>query len=119
MRYSIVYIETRPEIQERLSVGLMVLDGASVEVRTSQRKIKAAEILLSKKEYVFVSRTLAEMRKNVQTEHEVNYLARYSNNLITISPLQSIDMENTQKNRDWLYRNYVYHGSRGCNSIGQ
>lgn len=119
MKYSIVYIETHPEIQERLSVGLMVADGDLVEVKTSLKKIKAAEVLLSKKEFVFVSRTLAEMRKNIQTEQEVNYLSKYSNNLITISPLQSIDMDNTPENRDWLYRNYIYNQNRKGVSAAQ
>ena len=119
MRYSIVYIETHPEIQERLSVGLMIMEGNDVKVRTSQRKIKAAEVLLSEKEFIFVSRTLADMRKNVKTEKEINYLSRYSNNLITISPLQSIDMDDTQKNREWLYRNYIYNRYKRNASIAQ
>lgn len=119
MKYSIIYIETHPEIQERLSVGLMVADGDLVEVRTSIEKIKAAEVLLSKKEFVFVSRTLAEMKKNVQTEQEVSYLSRYSNNLITVSPLQSIDMDNTPKNREWLYHNYIYNQKRKGVSAAQ
>ena len=112
MKYSIVYIETRPEIQERLSVSLIVVDGNETQVRTSQKKLKAAEVLLTDKEYRFISRILNEMRVNVPTVKTIDYLTRYSNNLITISPLQSIDIENTPQNKDWLYRNYVYNKNK-------
>ncbi len=108
MRYSIVYIVTRPEIQERLSIGLIVLTEGRIEVKTSLKKLKATEHLLSAKEYKFVARTLGEMRNNIKTEQAVDYLTRYSNNLITVSPMQTIDIEDTKKNMEWLYRNYVY-----------
>lgn len=113
MKYSIVYIETRPEIHERLSVGLIVMSEGNAIVRTSVKKLKAAEFLLSGKEYKFVSRTLADMKNSVKTEKMVNYLTRYSNNLITVSPLQTIEIDNSEKNWDWLYRNYVYDKSKG------
>ena len=112
MKYSIVYLVTRPEIQERLSVGLIVLTEGRIEVRTSLKKLKATEPLLSTKEYKFVSRILAEMRASVKTEQTVDYLTRYSNNLITVSPMQSINIEDSKKSRDWLYRNYVYSPTR-------
>ena len=112
MKYSIVYIETRPEIQERLSVGIIVVDGDQTQVRTSQKKLKAAEFLLTDKEYRFISRTLNEMRTSVPTVKTIDYLTRYSNNLITISPLQSINIESTPQNKDWLYRNYVYNKNK-------
>jgi hypothetical protein len=113
MKYSIVYIETRPEIQERISIGLIVIAGSHIEVRTSRKKLKAAENLLTAKEYEFVARTLRNMRKNIKTEQTVDYLARYSNNLITISPMQTIDIDNSSRNWDWLYRNYVYSLTKG------
>ena len=112
MKYSIVYIETRPEIQERLSIGLIISVDGQIEVKTSLKKLKAAETLLSDREYRFVARTLGDMRNSIKTEQEVDYLSRYSNNLITISPIQTIDIDNSKKNRDWLYRNYVYSHNR-------
>ena len=108
MKYSIVYIETRPEIKERLSIGLIVLSEGRIEVRTSTKKLKVTESLLSAKEYQFVARTLGEMKNSIRTEQQVDYLTRYSNNLITVSPMQTIDMEDSKKNKDWLFRNYVY-----------
>lgn len=110
MKYHIVYIETRPEIQERLSVGVIVMAGDTAEVMTSAKKMKAAEVLLSEEEFRFISRTIGEMKNSIKTKQAVDYLTRYSNNLITVSPMQTIDMEYSSKNKDWLYRNYVYSG---------
>ena len=114
MKYSIVYIETRPEIKERLSIGLIVVaEGGNIEVRTSTKKLKAAQTLLSAKEYDFVARTIRTMKNNIRTEQTVDYLARYSNNLIPVSAMQNIDIDNSSKSREWLYRNYVYSQTRG------
>ena len=111
MKYSIIYIETKPEIQERLSIGLIVLTEGRIEVKTSVKKLRATQPLLSSKEYKIVTRILRDMKNSIKTEQMVDYLTRYSNNLITISPMQTIDIEDSKKNRDWLYRNYVYSPS--------
>ncbi|MCR5574710.1 MAG: hypothetical protein K6F78_07820 [Bacteroidaceae bacterium] len=54
------------------------------------------------------------MKRNkwVNTVEDVNYLTRYSNNLLAFSPLQSIDVAPTKQSKDWLFRNYVYDGTR-------
>lgn len=108
MKYSIVYIETRPEIQEKLSVGLIVMAENRAEVRTSEEKLKAAKLLLTDKEYRAVTQILGEMATTVKNGQDVDYMTRYSNNLITVSPLQTIDIDNSDKNREWLYSNYIY-----------
>lgn len=38
----------------------------------------------------------------------INYLSRYSNNLIQFSPLTTIDLEPTPKNYKWLFETYVF-----------
>ena len=45
------------------------------------------------------------------TADTIDYLTRYSNNMISMSPLQSIDIMPTEQNKDKLYRNYVYAGA--------
>lgn len=108
--YSIIYAVIRPEISEQLSIGLIIVDGAKVEVRYSQEKMNAMQNLFSEKEYRFISGTVASMTKDhtVATIEDVNYLIRYSNNLIALSPLQSIDISPTEQNKEWLLANYVY-----------
>lgn len=112
MEYSIIYAVIRPEISERLSVGLIIVDGDKVDVRYSRQKLNALQPILSEKEYKFVSRVVTSMKKRqtVKTTGAIDYLTRYSNNLLAVSPLQPIDIPSTKQNKDKLYRNYVYAG---------
>lgn len=114
MKYSIIYAVIRPEISEQLSVGLIIVDGNQVNVRYSQKKLTALKGLFSDKEHRFVSRVIGSLRKNrsISSVEAVNYLTRYSNNLIAVSPLQNIDIAPSEKSKDWLFRNYVYDGAR-------
>ena len=98
LRYSIIYAVIRPEISEQLSVGLIIVDGEQVDVRYSRNKLNALQGLFPEKEYKFVSRVISQMKRNkrVNTVEDINYLSRYSNNLITFSPLQSIDIVQTR-----------------------
>jgi len=45
---------------------------------------------------------------SINSEDAINYLVRYSNNLIAVSPLQSIDIEATEQSKQSLLRNYIY-----------
>lgn len=102
----------RPEISEKISVGLVIVNGEQLDVRYSRRKLNALQLLIPEKEYRFVYKVVSQMnrKKNLRSVEDVNYLTRYSNNLIAFSPLQSIDMAPTEQNKDWLFKNYVYEG---------
>ena len=114
LRYSIIYAVIRPEISEQLSIGLIIVDGSKVEVRYSQDKLNAMQNLFSEKENQFIAGVVSSMTNGnkVETVEDVNYLIRYSNNLIALSPLQSIDISPTDQNKDWLFANYVYNHDR-------
>ena len=114
LRYSIIYAVIRPEISERVSVGLIIVDGEKVDVRYSRQKLNALQSLLSGNEYRSLSRVVNSMQRNqtVNSPEAINYLTRYSNNLIAISPLQTIDVEPTKQSKDKLFKNYVYDGVR-------
>ena len=114
LRYSIIYAVIRPEISEQVSVGLIIVDGEQVDVRYSRQKLNALQGLFPEKEYKFVSRVVSQMKRNgrVNTVEDINYLTRYSNNLISFSPLQSIDVAPTDQSKDWLFRNYVYNSMK-------
>ena len=114
LKYSIIYAMIRSEISEKVSVGVIIVDGAELDVRYSRRKLNALQWLVPEKEYRFVSRVVSQMKRNkrVKSVEDVNYLTRYSNNLIAFSPLQSIDVAPTEQSKEWLYRNYVYNSSR-------
>ena len=114
LKYSIIYAVIRPEISERLSVGLIIVDGENVDVLYSREKLNALKALFSEKECKFISRVVSSMKKNqtVNSTEAINYLTRYSNNLIAVSPLQTIDIQPTESSKKRLYRNYVYGGVR-------
>ena len=75
MKYSIIYAVIRPEIAERVSLGL------DFGLATSGK---------------------------INTIEDINYLTRYSNNLIAVSPLQSIDIDSTEQCKANLFRNYIH-----------
>ena len=110
LKYSIIYAVIRPEISERISVGIIMVDGKNIDVRYSDAKLKALELLYPKAEYEFVSKAVRSMnRRNVlKNEQDIEYLSRYSNNLLSISHLQTIDIEACEKSKNWLYKSYVH-----------
>lgn len=113
LKYSIIYGVIRPEISEQLSLGLIIVDGDKVNVRYSNEKLQTLQNLYSKSEYEFVDKVMKSLSSNniIKSTDTINYLTRYSNNLIAISSLQEIDLDSSQESQDWLYRNYVYAGA--------
>ena len=109
LQYSIIYAVIRPEIAERISVGLIFVDGDKVDIRYAQQKLEALKGLFPLKEYEFVSQVVRSMPTNgkINNVNDINYLSRYSNNLIAVSPLQSIDIDPTEQNKNQLFRNYI------------
>jgi len=110
LRYSIIYAVRRPEISEQISVGLIFVDGDKVDMRYSNEKLKALHGLFPAESCAFISQVVRSMRlkQSQYTVDTIDYLTRYSNNLISLSPLQSIDVTPSEQNKVKLYRNYVY-----------
>jgi len=113
MKYSIIYGVIRPEIAEQLSVGIIIVDGDEISVRYSTKKMNVMKALYTESEYKFFGKVLRSLSKSgsIQSTDAINYLTRYSNNLIAVSKLQTINLEPTQKNKEWLYKNYVHKGA--------
>jgi len=114
LRYSIIYAVIRPEISEQLSVGLIIVDNQGIEVRYSQKKLSLLQGVFSEKESKFISRVINSLQRNksLNSVDAINYLTRYSNNLITVSPLQTIEIEASEQSKNWLFRNYVYDSTQ-------
>lgn len=110
LQYSIIYANIRPEINERLSLGVLTIEDNKVQVRHSEKKLQVLKELYSPKEYEAVASIVRnDLRQSLSVE-TLNYLTRYSNNLISFSPIKSIDNSHTRIDSEWLYRNYVYKG---------
>lgn len=117
-KYSIIYAVLRPEISEQISVGLITIVSGKVDIRISTQKLKALRNLFSEKEYRFVSSVVYQLKRNnkINSVEAINYLTRYSNNMIAFSPLQNIEIEPTKQSRNRLYRNYVYSRAHKINN---
>lgn len=112
LKYSIIYGVIRPEISEQLSIGIVYVEDGNISVRYSNKKLELLKALFSEKEYDFVRQVLSSLDKNAsfKSTDSINYLTRYSNNLIALSQLQTIDIAPTENSKNWLYRNYVCAG---------
>ena len=109
LKYSIIYGVINPETSEQISLGLVIIDGSDISVRYSEKKMSTLQVLCGEEEYKFAARVVRSM--SFSSVADVDYLTRYSNNLIALSPIQSVDLEANEKNKKWLYRNYVYAGA--------
>ena len=111
LQYSIIYADIRPEIQERLSLGVLPIEQNKVKVYYSQKKLGIAKLLYTPKGYKAISSIVRKELRELASVETLKYLTRYSNNLISFSPIQSIDKSQANINGEWLYRNYVYNAA--------
>lgn len=110
LEYSIVYATIRPEIRERVSVGIIFCQDGKIEVRYSTAKLNAVKHLVSEAEYNYLRRTLVTLStKNVlESVARIDYLNRYSNNVLTVSDIRKVRMDSPRLSRNRLYEMYVY-----------
>lgn len=112
MKYSIIYASIRPDITERLSIGIVIFGKERVKVKYSDKKIRLLKLLFTDARYKAISKTVKLMDGRIKSEGDIDYLSRYSNNFITVSNLRKIDLEPTKQNERWLYAHYVYKKQR-------
>ncbi|MBQ7448290.1 MAG: hypothetical protein IJS73_00610 [Paludibacteraceae bacterium] len=111
LQYSIIYADIRPEINERLSLGVLIIENNTVKVYYSQKKLEIVKLLYTPKEYKAISSIVRKELRELVSVETLKYLTRYSNNLISFSPIQSIDKSQANISGEWLYRNYVYNAA--------
>ncbi|MBQ6722997.1 MAG: hypothetical protein IJQ84_00585 [Paludibacteraceae bacterium] len=108
LQYSIIYADIRPEINERLSLGVLTIEQNKVRVMYSQKKLGIVKQLYKPKEYKAIYSIVRYGLRNLDSVDTLKYLTRYSNNIISFSPIQCIDKAHTNIDSEWLYKNYVY-----------
>lgn len=109
MRYSIIYASIRPEIAEQLSLGLVFLrkDG-TLSIKYSKKKLLVLKYLYPKSTYNLITKVVESLKDTITDCKSFDYLIRYSNSFITFSNVETMDIEHTEENENWLYRQYVY-----------
>jgi len=107
-KYCIIYAVLCMETSERLSVGMLAFDGDKYSYRYSQRKLDALEKLLPKKVHDFFCNVIKNLdASQLCSEASLDYMNRYSNNLLALSTVQSINMEYNKDTTDWLFSSFI------------
>ncbi len=118
--YSILYLNIKPEINERLSLGMLMVFGEKGFYRYSRQKLSVAQKLISKDRYKASAEYLKLVEKAVEgndailntnnfpnlnaesryqrlfSEQYIAYLSRYNNNLISFSKPKLLDVACTE-----------------------
>lgn len=113
LEYSIIFASIRPEIKERVSIGIIFCQGGIIELKYSTAKLNAVRNLVPRDDYNYLRRTLSSMstKKTLDSVASIDYLSRYSNNILTVSQIRKVKMEAaTSLSKGKLYRMYVYKG---------
>ena len=113
LQYSIIYALIRPEIDERISVGIIFCQDEKIDVRYSNAKLRAVKGLLSSVEYCSLRKLLVSLAVSnaLASVSQIDYLSRYSNNLLSVSERRTVRMSGSLS-KDKLYKLYVYDSSR-------
>ena len=84
---------------------------AIIREAINQKKLGIVKQLYTPKESKAISSIVRKELRGLDSVETLKYLTRYSNNLISFSPIQTIDKTQTNINGEWLYKNYVYNAA--------
>lgn len=125
--FSILSASIRPEIQEQVAIGLLLVGSDNVNFRFSKNKIAVVKELLSQQAVKYLKDTLKQISFSVSEENEkfkglyagistlnksfslgyLEYLSRYSNNLLIFSKPKTIELEPSEELFEILFKKYV------------
>jgi hypothetical protein len=130
-QYTILSVIIRPEIQEKISIGLLLFDLDQVYFSYSRNKLSAAKSLVSDSSFRILKETLANIERKVfsdNTEYSdkrgfkifknkifdnsfssayISYLSRYSNNILTFSNPKEIYLDMSKDTFTSLFKKYI------------
>lgn len=129
--YSILSLNIKPEINERLSVGMVMVFKEKVFFHLSKRKLSVIQKLVSKERYKASLNYLKMIEKSSSTnellnqtigirqlkpetkydrifsEQYIEYLSRYNNNLVSFSKPNFIDLDVTEHIFETLFKKLI------------
>jgi hypothetical protein len=130
-QYSILSVLIRPEIQEKISIGLLLFNNHEVYFSYSKNKLKISKELLSGSSYKILWEILESIEKKIETDNSktsnrkepkifknsisdnafstsyISYLSRYSNNIISFTSPKEIYLEANKQNFSILFKKYI------------
>lgn len=124
--YSILSAVVRPEIQEKISIGLLLVSTNDVYFQFSKTKLSAVRTLLDSSLYKYLNETIrqieaavsiensnketlfADSDKNIQfSQSYLAYMNNYSNNLINFSAAIEIELPGDDSLFNFLFNKYI------------
>ncbi len=118
--YSIIYSPISVIGQERINFGLLMLDEkGGVRFCFSIEKLNSVKPLFSSEAFKLIKTYLQTLERKFSNKHElykenhlkadyVDYLSRYSNNLISFTKPQQINLELSAKNFNSLFEKIIF-----------
>lgn len=123
--YSILTAIIRPEIQEKISVGLVLFGNEGVHFNYSTNKMAAVRTIFNEHDYklfkdylhLVESKVSAMAKTNGQVSFDkrdalinkeyINYLSNYNNNLLSFTPTKNIDIPATKVVFNKLFSKFI------------
>lgn len=125
--FSILSVSIRPDIQEQVTIGLLLVGNDSVHFRFSKNKLSIVRELLSQQANKYLKDTLRQISAASLNENEklkgiysgqetitksysigyLEYLSKYSNNLVTFSSPKVIELESSNTLYETLFKKYI------------
>jgi hypothetical protein len=124
--YTILSAVIRPEIQEKISIGLLLVSANGLFFMCSKNKLSIVRSLIDSSLYKYLNETIRQIDAAISSEtaekgsifvgapHSIqysegyiSYMNRYSNNLINFSEPIQIDMPSDNGLFQFLYNKYV------------
>ena len=125
-QYSILSVLIRPEIQEKITIGFLLMDENNVFFNFSKNKLAAAKSLLSSNAYKSLKdalyninatsenqhlkeqpNTIISRKSNTFSKSYIEYLSRYNNNILSFSSPKEIELDATIDIFSKLYRKFI------------
>lgn len=134
--FSIIYLPLNSNLQEKISVGLVMSNGEQSIFKVSNPKMQIIKGLISSNKFSILKNyfnnimneiepKIDEFKLNIKSEISNNwinesyfsYLNRYSNNLVIYSEPRNIDSEVTLENFKSIFNKYVFEFDEEVNII--
>ncbi len=133
--YSILYCTIRPNVDERVSIGLFIGNEVSCKFQFSAEKLSVIRGLFTDSAFSMLKISLKSLQKlsaecendfqdtyrgtSALKEQYFSYLSKYANNLISYSPPEAIDIDLNQQVFEKLFEKFIYHLPASDESISK
>lgn len=125
--YSIVYCAIRPNVDEKVSIGLLMVDGSKSYFQYSTEKLAILKQMISSDAYNLIKTALKSISKvssecgtdvfpnsaykgkSAITESYIAYLSNYSNNLISYSVPIEVNVELNDTVYRKLFQKFIFY----------